>query len=478
MMKERIAGALRKTLVGALTDEGLFLLVSFFFSSVLSSRVFGWYTEIIDLLSRYVLLPWGAVLCAARLTRASEKQLTAPDTLALTALYAWMLVPFFVRFGVTFNNMVTWYGYAVVYFGIYAMTREETPQRLERVLDRVCAGSAVTAMLLGCPLLYCAATVTTYTHDLGGDPFGVFEGELWAGYHYNLLGMIALCLLMLCLTGASRARRKGFKALYLIPAAVMTLTVVLTQSRTARYAMLLAFAVGVYGALQDRLRLKAAARHLAALMCAAAVLAGGYIACGALTDAAVEHYNTYRHTAAAAEEVPQQSAQTAEEPAQNAEKPAESTHTKRGAGGGTFSDRTTIWKNLFSLWAENPKHMVIGNGVGRTGSRIVEGTIHEENGSVAIHNTYLQFVADFGLVGFAIKVLFLVMMAGACVRVFFANGERRFAGGRTLCMLVVASLATGMMESQPLGAQTPMNMMLYFAFGVLAAAAQRMKAQE
>ena len=47
-----------------------------------------------------------------------------------------------------------------------------------------------------------------------------------------------------------------------------------------------------------------------------------------------------------------------------------------------------------------------------------------------------------------------------------ARGAAQIPGYRALCMLVVACLMTGMMESAPLGAMTPMNMMLYFAFGV------------
>lgn len=60
--------------------------------------------------------------------------------------------------------------------------------------------------------------------------------------------------------------------------------------------------------------------------------------------------------------------------------------------------------------------MLIGNGVGHTGSKIVEGTIHEESGAVAVHNTYLQWAADFGLIGFALEAVFL----GHCAASGFA----------------------------------------------------------
>ena len=41
---------------------------------------------------------------------------------------------------------------------------------------------------------------------------------------------------------------------------------------------------------------------------------------------------------------------------------------------------------------------------------------------------------------------------------------------RIILAMVVAALATGMMESAPLGAMTPMNLMLYLALAMLVGA--------
>ena len=136
----------------------------------------------------------------------------------------------------------------------------------------------------------------------------------------------------------------------------------------------------------------------------------------------------------------------------------------------SFSDRTTIWTNLFALWRESPKHLLIGNGVGRTGSRIVAGTVHEENGAVAVHNTYLQFIADFGLIGFGLLLAFFAVIARPLLRAFFDRSAGRIAGTHALSAMAVAALATGMMESAPLGAMTPMNLMLYLALAMLVGA--------
>ena len=132
----------------------------------------------------------------------------------------------------------------------------------------------------------------------------------------------------------------------------------------------------------------------------------------------------------------------------------------------TFSDRTTIWKNVLKSWRKEPKMMLIGNGVGHTGSKIVEGTIHEESGAVAVHNTYLQWAADFGLIGFALEAVFLVIALRQALHAFLAKERERSA--LVLIMTAAAALAVGMMESTTLGAMTPINLVFMFSLAQLA----------
>jgi len=460
---ERAIETVRRAFLALATDEALYLFFAFLFAAVLNSSVFVWQREAIDLLTSYVMIPWGAVLCVLRFQRADARTLMKRDTVLLTLMFAWAVVPFFLRFGVTFNNVTSWQGHAYAIFAIYAMTREEEKARREAMLDRLCALMAALSFIFAGVLLLCAAAGQSVMVDPKGEVFGVINGCLQSGLHYNITGMNAVCMLMLCIAGVCRRRSLPGKLLHLIPAVMMTLVVVLTQSRTARYSVMLAFAAGAYSALQAALPVKRAAlRHGAAIAAAAAVLAAGYLGAGALTDAAIAHYNGTAPAIAAA---------AAEETAPVSEQQPEL--EARVAVDATFSDRTTIWKNLIELWKSDPKYMVIGNGIGRTGSRIVKGTIHEAAGAVAVHNAYLQLVADFGLVGAAITLAFFLTVLFPALRVFFAAGERRYPGGVALCMLVLACLATGMMESQPLGMMTPMNMMLYYALAVLCAEGQR-----
>ena len=112
--------------------------------------------------------------------------------------------------------------------------------------------------------------------------------------------------------------------------------------------------------------------------------------------------------------------------------------------------------------------LLIGRGIGKTGALVVKGTVHENAGAVAIHNTYLQFMADFGIIGMIFQGIFLLMMVCRILKVLFVfPREKQPAGTLPLCMLILAIMATGMMESQPLGQMTPMNLGLYMAFALL-----------
>ena len=148
--------------------------------------------------------------------------------------------------------------------------------------------------------------------------------------------------------------------------------------------------------------------------------------------------------------------------------------TTRAAVDSTFSDRTNIWKNVFKLWKDEPKLMLIGNGVGNTGRKIVEGTIHEENGAVTVHNSYLQWTADFGLIGAALQLVFLVIALRQALRVLLA--EKRQSGALALCMCVAAALAVGLMESTTLGDMTPTNLVFMYALAQLSAMNREMEA--
>lgn len=461
---EKMMNAVRHRVYSFVSNEAAYLFCAFVFATVFSSSLFFWYSEKLSVFSRFVVIPWGTALCLLRMSR-RESDLTKAnrEMLPLHLLFAWVLLPFLYRFGITYSVISSAQGYMTVFFVFYAMTREAEKARRDTMLDWLCGGFAVLSFIWAGMLLLCALTVQSYDIYPGAERFGVAYGSfLQAGVHYNTTAMDCLCMMMMCFVGVSRRKNKAARLAHLIPGVMMLLVVVLTQSRTGRYAALLALAAGAYGWLQAVLPLKRRAlAHAAALAAAAAVAISGFFAAGAVTDMALAHYT------GAQSAVPQAAAEADETQAEEAQ--AAPKLEARPAVDFTFSERTMLWGNLLNSWKEEPKYLLMGNGFGRTGSKIVAGTSHEESGGAMVHNTYLQLMADIGLIGFLLMMAFFALVAKPVLRVFFARGGQVYPGGRALCMLVIGIAATGLMESQPLCPMTSMNMMLFYALAVLCA---------
>lgn len=465
---------LRRGLLAVLGSEGLFLAVMLAFHGVFDTDLFMRVMYLLDPLEKYVVMPWaGALLALMLVTKRGGRAL---ELWPLVLLLVWLFAPFALRFGTEILTMRPWYGYLVCFFVLYGSVRLSDRAHRERQLDAACFGIALISLLLGGALLFCAWTGKTFYSYIDTVHFGVVNGQLQHATHYNTTGMLAVTCAMFSVIGLSRSKNVPSTLYYLCAAAVMTVVVVLTQSRTARYALLAAFAVGTWSELGDRLRIRRTAlRQAAALACACAVLVGGYACCAWLTDAALAHY-AGRPVPAPAEAtaLAQENGEEAEEAATEA---AAQPMQARQAVDSTFSDRTNIWKNVFRNWKASPKYMLIGNGNNRSKWLVTEGTIHENYGFASIHNAYLQFAADYGVLAFGLIVLFLAMIVPSALRVFFARGAARRRGGSALCMAVVAALLTGMMESATLEPLTPMSMMLFFTLAQLMAAGQEMRAE-
>ena len=477
----RCQALVRDALLAFFGNEGLFLLMAFISAAVLGNDALGWYREQTGAVYSFIVVPWGAALCLRRLQlRAGSVRQTGADVTALFVLYVWLVVPFAIRFGATFNNMSAWYGYGVMYFGVYASVSEQRGEGRARKMALTAGLFALLAVIWSGVLLYCAATGTQYGVDFGQTVFGVSEGYLYAGLHYNTTAMIALSLCGMCWVASACTPIKAVRWLYVIPAVMNMAVIVLTQSRTSRYALLLALAFGAFDIVRRALKKRAGWMSvLAALACAAVVLVGGFEVCSRATVAALTYYEQLAEggqavsliPAAAAEEEPTETPQPEAEQAAEAPQPEV---TPRAAVDSTFSDRTNIWKNVMKLWKDEPKLLLIGNGVGNTGRKIVEGTIHEENGAVTVHNSYLQWTADFGLIGAALQLVFLVIALRQALRVLLA--EKRQGGALALCMCVAAALAVGLMESTTLGDMTPTNLVFMYALAQLSAMNREMEA--
>lgn len=513
---------IRDIVLAVFGNEALFLIVTFLYATLGDSAIVAWYREPMSLLYGYIVIPWGAALCLLRLQRrASSLEPARADVVTLFVLYLWILVPFAIRFGFTGKNVTAWYGYAVMFFGIYASISERKQREREMLMATMSVLSAVFAYVFCGALLFCAWSGTIYAADLGPFGFGAVEGWLCSGVHYNITGMIVISLCMMCVMGVGYYRNILLKLFCLIPAVMSMAVIVLTQSRTSRYALLAVLAAAAFDGVRRVLcRRNVAAGLLAAVLAGAVVLGGGYWGADRMTRAAVAHYNQLAYDAAlqaalaeqaeapvepsteettpevpiepSDEEAPEAPVEpsaeemTAEVPVEPsteetmAEPPVQEAAAEPAVPeiqisevqarvlantDGSFSNRTDIWRAVFMLWRDNPKMMMIGNGVNQTGHKI--GQYISWTDGIAVHNAYLQWAADFGLIGLVPQIVFLAIAVWQTICVFFAPKRPRGALG--LCMMTFASLLIGMMESATLSAMLPINLMFMFALAQLSA---------
>lgn len=532
---------IRDIMLAVFGNEALFLIVAFLYATLADNAIAAWYREPVSLLYGYIVIPWGAALCLLRLQRrAASLEPARADVVTLFVLYLWILVPFAIRFGFTGKNATAWYGYAVMFFGIYASISERKRREREMLMATMSVLSAVFAYVFCGALLFCAWSGTIYAADLGPFGFGAVEGWLCSGVHYNITGMIVISLCMMCVMGVGYYRNILLKLFCLIPAVMSMAVIVLSQSRTSRYALLAVLAAAAFDGVRRVLcRRNAAAGLLAAVLAGAVVLGGGYWGADRMTRAAIAHYNQLAYDAAlqaalaeqaeaqqvepsaeettteapvepSAEEVPEVAVEPSAEEVQEApvepsaeevpkvavEPSAEETPVEAPVEAaeppvqeaaaepavpeiqisevqarelantdGSFSNRTDIWRAVFMLWHDNPKMMMIGNGVNQTGHKI--GQYISWTDGVAVHNAYLQWAADFGLIGLVPQIVFLAIAVWQTIRVFFASKRPRGALG--LCMMAFAGLLIGMMESATLNAMLPINLMFMFALAQLSA---------
>ena len=460
---------LRKTglnlITGILCCEGLFVFAVVLYQGIIHNNALYWLEAQLQNIYTYALLPWGVGLSLVRLERVrSHGGAGGGDVTLLFLLFLWIVIPMLWRFGATFNNMATNAGYAAVFFGVYASVSERSEEEKQQQLEGVSLLFSLTGVIWGGLLLYCAATGRTISSGVG-TPIGVVKGYLYGGEHYNIAGMSAICCLYFSILCVLSGRSAVLRLLGFVSSVILVLVVILTQSRTSRYVMILTCAAAVWVRLAGGR--KEPARQVIGILCAAAVLVAGYALCQGINRLALSHYQNLE-AGRPAGIVASADAQSAEDEQPAAPAPAEAVPGKnvpRQAVDSTFSDRTNLWKNLFDLWKKEPSKMLIGRGIGNTGSLIVEGTVHEQDGSSAVHNTYLQFMADFGLVGFLLQAAFLLLVLWPLLPEFVRG---RMTGSRvTLFLLIGAILLTGFMESQPLGQMTPMNVVLFYAMAIL-----------
>ena len=144
------AQKIRGALLSIAQNESVFLFVAFVSYSFLSTDVLAWYADSIAAFNRFVVLPWGGALCLLRLCRAQERKLEPhADIRFLVLLYAWIVVPFGIRFGLTAINANDWFHCMVAFFGVYALLRKGmTPMKTMGIIFAAGTVLSLTGILV------------------------------------------------------------------------------------------------------------------------------------------------------------------------------------------------------------------------------------------------------------------------------------------------------------------------------------------
>jgi len=477
---KKTAMLVRNLLLAAFVNPGVFVVVAYVISGMFTM---GKLSSVRSVLELGLLVPWGLTLAMLRLYRAKERETVARfDVMALFMLFGWLVVPFGIRFGLNSSSINTWQNFAIIFFGVFAMIAEMDEKSAAQAMDAAAAFSGVVSFVFAGALLFCAVTVTNFHTPYSEYGFGVYQyAQLCAEQHYNATGMLAMCGTFMCLMGMQRGKNRIVRVLYLIPAIMTSLVVILAQSRTARYSLLAGLAVGAYGmAASAKWNKSLLIRQAAGMLAGIAVLVGGYVLSAKITDAALVYYARAQVQPEAPEVIALIVTDDAEktDDADNTAREQEAeivVQESRGMGEGTFSGRTVVWKNIFEFWKQNPKYFVIGNGIGRMSRDMLIGSPLEHIGANMAHNAFIQFTMDNGLIGLVLLCAFLALLVPPAFRVLLGRQGKAAAGGRAMCMLTVGCLVTALMENEPLNAMRPCNVMLFFALAVIAYAGTKAK---
>jgi len=500
---QRTAVWLRRMLLAAAGNVSLFFVSAFIIPHLMCGFPIAEIGKLASMLETYLVFPWGTALCLLTLYRREQAELRRPraDLCIMFVLLLWITVPFIYRFGWTWGNLSAAHGYMIVFFGLYASIVTEDAQRCGKLLDTAAALLAVFSFFFAGALLSAAWGHTIIAYRYGVFPFGVHSnGSLCAGIHYNGTALAAACGAIMCLIGFVRRKNLLAKILHLIPAVMMILVVILTQSRTSRYALIAAFAAVAYGWIASGYwHKRAVVRHAAGILAGIVVAAVGYTGAQAITNAALYRYavvdaqrqaetanaetanaETAKKEDARVEEqapvetmVPEPATLEAEDtpaPLMAADEAAAQTQEikpakSRGLGDATFTGRTELWESAFKVLSEDPAYLWIGVGHGRGAEAIGKYSVQ---GVIDAHNAFIQAILDFGVVGLVLLLAILALAVPHAWRLFFARPDHAVPGGRLLCAMIVMGLVSGLMEIEIFHVMRYTNLTFFYVLAMIA----------
>lgn len=268
----------------------------------------------------------------------------------------------------------------------------------------------------------------------------------------NVLGMVCLGGIVLCCIRAVDEKKKGWKIFFWVLSFVNFVTLLLANSRTQIYSVVLMAAVTAFTwmlkAKPNGKRFWRAA--LAGILCAAVVFTGGRLLQRGMSrlDVNYEYYllniSTQRNDLLDQYE---ELIQEEENRTDGNEKPILNPGTidtiEREETQG-FNGRADLWKMGWKLFLARP---VFGTGMDNHDHALAQLGMDALPVRGNFHNAYLEVLVDFGLVGFACLAAFLLVMLEDVLRFFKYSDGTDWALHAVLLGGVAAFLMDGLADS-------------------------------
>lgn len=305
------------------------------------------------------------------------------------------------------------------YFACLALVYSygENSAKWDRVTAAVVVALITAANLAGIWMFY----AKVYVRVTGRGCIGMYPSQnRLAGLfgNPNVLGMLCLAAICLCAIQAARSERKRTKVLYAAAGAVNYITLLLANSRTQIFSvvllcMILAF-MRLLGGRQKKRRVIRSV--LAAILAGAAVYFAGLLLQRFLSlfDVNYAYYLEYICDEDLVDEM--------------------LGGTIYRLGDGTaLNGRLALWLTGLEAFAHKP---LFGGGMDNLNTTLARMGLEALPVAGNLHNSYVEILVDFGVAGFACVAAFAVVMLKNALAFFRYGGRERWREGSALlaCM--------------------------------------------
>lgn len=385
-----------------------------------------------------ILLAWGAVVLLYKL---------CVDRRMYFSKYYLILGAFCVSYGITvilnrnlnFGANAKALMYMVVILSvIFSVDLSKSRETILHELKIIALVFTIASFCLAAGSLY------TYIFSLKGHAmyngqwvyYGMFENRLWGLYNPNT-GSAINTLTLLMLSGYwifFRPKRKGLKVFFVIDGLCHYFCLLLTNSRTALYTLIigvgmLIFLAGQYYWQKEKFDFKVLARQIifALIGCAVIFISVTPIRAGlSYVPSAVKYVNENIFGSGSNQKIEQEELDRLEE---EEERP-----------GGILTGRTELWEAGLKTFFEDPVFGVTRENItDRVGANLTDKYWENDLARGGLHNIYLTVLVSSGIVGFVLFMAFILIYVVKSIRYAFSSKARK-QNGYAMCLITISAV--------------------------------------